>query len=137
MPDVKTPGKMSTMPTPVSNFRIPADVKERAVVRAQSEGKTLSEVVIDLLREYGGVRQIVRTFPVDGIPATGYTITRDGDGYSWSYQNAHSRVDTFLSYSDERGALIDAADHAWSISLRAIRDSMFSVADSLRDVEGD
>lgn len=38
--------------TPVSNFRIPADIKEAAQAKAAAEGKTLSRVVIDLLREY-------------------------------------------------------------------------------------
>lgn len=44
---------MKPMPrTPVSNFRIPADIKEAATKKAEAEGKTLSRVVIDLLREY-------------------------------------------------------------------------------------
>lgn len=38
--------------TPVTNFRIPADIKAAAVAKAESEGKTLSRVVVDLLREY-------------------------------------------------------------------------------------
>ena len=38
--------------TPLTNFRIPADIKEAAQEKAKREGKTLSRVVIDLLREY-------------------------------------------------------------------------------------
>lgn len=53
MTGVKTSVKMSHMTTtPVSNFRIPADIKEAATRKAEAEGKTLSRVVVDLLREY-------------------------------------------------------------------------------------
>jgi len=38
--------------TPVSNFRIPADIKDAAARKAEAEGKTLTRVVVDLLREY-------------------------------------------------------------------------------------
>lgn len=38
--------------TPVSNFRIPADIKDAAARKAGAEGKTLTRVVVDLLREY-------------------------------------------------------------------------------------
>lgn len=38
--------------TPVSNFRIPRDLKTRAQAKATAEGKTLTDVILDLLREY-------------------------------------------------------------------------------------
>jgi antitoxin component of RelBE/YafQ-DinJ toxin-antitoxin module len=51
--DVKTSVKMASVTkTPVSNFRIPVDIKEAAQAKAEAEGKTLSRVVVDLLREY-------------------------------------------------------------------------------------
>lgn len=43
---------MSSVQTPLTNFRIPADIKQAAQEKAKSEGKTLTRVVIDLLREY-------------------------------------------------------------------------------------
>lgn len=39
--------------TPISGFRIPEDVKAAAVERAKSEGKTLTDVVVEYLRRYG------------------------------------------------------------------------------------
>lgn len=42
----------SVTTTPVTNFRIPVDIKAAAVAKAEAEGKTLSRVVIDFLREY-------------------------------------------------------------------------------------
>jgi hypothetical protein len=39
--------------TPVTGFRIPEDVKAAAVTRAEAEGKTLTDVVVDHLRRYG------------------------------------------------------------------------------------
>lgn len=51
--EVKTSVKMSPVTkTPVTNFRIPPDIKAAAQEKAEAEGKTLSRVVIDLLREY-------------------------------------------------------------------------------------
>lgn len=38
--------------TPVSNFRIPADVKDRAVAKARAEGRTLTDVVVTALEQY-------------------------------------------------------------------------------------
>lgn len=38
--------------TPISPFRIPADLKTRASAKAAGEGKTLTDVVLDLLRGY-------------------------------------------------------------------------------------
>jgi predicted HicB family RNase H-like nuclease len=43
--------------TPVSNFRIPAELKERAAAKAASEGKTLTDVVVEHLREYADKEQ--------------------------------------------------------------------------------
>ena len=43
---------MGSVQTPLTNFRIPADIKQAAQEKAEREGKTLSRVVIDLLREY-------------------------------------------------------------------------------------
>lgn len=43
---------MGSVQTPVTNFRIPPDIKAAAQAKAEAEGKTLSRVVIDLLREY-------------------------------------------------------------------------------------
>lgn len=39
--------------TPVTGFRIPEDVKAAAVARAEAEGKTLTDVVVEHLRRYG------------------------------------------------------------------------------------
>lgn len=53
MSDVKTSVKMSGMTkTPVSNFRIPPDLKARAQAKAAGDGKTLTDVILELLREY-------------------------------------------------------------------------------------
>jgi|GEM_PF-2946796 len=53
---VKTPDTVGTVPnkpkTPVSNFRIPEDVKEAATAKAKAEGKTLTDVVVEALRRY-------------------------------------------------------------------------------------
>lgn len=38
--------------TPVSNFRIPADVKDRAMAKARAEGRTLTDVVVTALEQY-------------------------------------------------------------------------------------
>lgn len=38
--------------TPISNFRIPIDLKERAAAKAAREGKTLTDVVLEQLRAY-------------------------------------------------------------------------------------
>lgn len=38
--------------TPTTNFRIPAYIKEPAQIKAAAEGKTLTDVVLDLLRDY-------------------------------------------------------------------------------------
>jgi hypothetical protein len=38
--------------TPVSNFRIPPDLKAKAQEKAESEGRSLTDVVVDYLREY-------------------------------------------------------------------------------------
>jgi predicted HicB family RNase H-like nuclease len=38
--------------TPVSNFRIPAELKQKAVEKAESEGRSLTDVIVDYLREY-------------------------------------------------------------------------------------
>lgn len=42
-----------TNPTPVTNFRIPPDVKAAAQRRAEAEGRTLTDVVVAYLRRYG------------------------------------------------------------------------------------
>jgi uncharacterized protein (DUF1778 family) len=39
--------------TPPSSLRIPKDVKEAAQRRAAAEGKTLTDVIVAFLREYG------------------------------------------------------------------------------------
>lgn len=57
MTNVKTGVKMSPMTpnapkTPVSNFRIPADLKAKAQAKAASEGKTLTDVVVEQLTKY-------------------------------------------------------------------------------------
>jgi predicted HicB family RNase H-like nuclease len=38
--------------TPVSNFRIPPDLKQKAREKAASEGRSLTDVIVDYLREY-------------------------------------------------------------------------------------
>lgn len=54
---MNTPARLRLVPnkpkTPISGFRIPADVKAAAVERATAEGKTLTDVVVDCLRRYG------------------------------------------------------------------------------------
>lgn len=44
-----TPNKPKT---PASNFRIPDRIKIPAKAKAEAEGRTLTDVVVDLLREY-------------------------------------------------------------------------------------
>lgn len=52
-----TPATVRRVPnkprTPITGFRIPEDVKQAAVERATSEGKTLTDVVVEALRRYG------------------------------------------------------------------------------------
>lgn len=52
-----TPATVRRVPnqprTPITGFRIPEDVKAAAVARAEAEGKTLTDVVVDHLRRYG------------------------------------------------------------------------------------
>jgi predicted HicB family RNase H-like nuclease len=38
--------------TPVSNFRIPSDLKAKAQEKAALEGRSLTDVIVDYLREY-------------------------------------------------------------------------------------
>lgn len=38
--------------TPLSSFRIPADLKAAAAEKARAEGKTLTAVVVELLTRY-------------------------------------------------------------------------------------
>ena len=38
--------------TPISGFRIPVELKAAAAAKAKAEGKTLTDVVIECLREY-------------------------------------------------------------------------------------
>lgn len=53
MPEVKTGVKMAPMTkTPVSNFRIPAELKAMAQAKATAEGKTLTDVIVELLTKY-------------------------------------------------------------------------------------
>jgi len=40
------------MKTPITPIRIPVDIKTRAALKALSEGKNLSKVVIELLTTY-------------------------------------------------------------------------------------
>lgn len=42
--------------TPISSFRIPADVKNAAAAKAKDEGRTLTDVIVEALREYAGQR---------------------------------------------------------------------------------
>lgn len=44
-----TPNKPKT---PTSTFRIPARVKEAAQLKAAEEGRTLTEVIVDYLKDY-------------------------------------------------------------------------------------
>jgi predicted HicB family RNase H-like nuclease len=45
----RVPNKPKTPQTP---FRIPAELKEAAVEKAQAEGRTLTDVVLTALRQY-------------------------------------------------------------------------------------
>lgn len=38
--------------TPITSFRIPVELRMRAQERARADGRTLTEVVIELLEEY-------------------------------------------------------------------------------------
>lgn len=38
--------------TPVTNFRIPPDLKAKAQTKAAEQGKTLTDVVLDSLKRY-------------------------------------------------------------------------------------
>ncbi len=42
--------------TKPSSLRIPPDVKEAAQRRAAAEGRTLTDVIVEYLREYGACR---------------------------------------------------------------------------------
>lgn len=54
--DVKTPATVTRVPnkpkTPVSNFRIPEDLKAKAVAKAKARGETLTDVVVRALERY-------------------------------------------------------------------------------------
>lgn len=54
---MNAPARLPRVPnkpkTPISGFRIPEDVKTAAAERAASEGKTLTDVVVEHLRRYG------------------------------------------------------------------------------------
>ena len=56
MTAVHTPATMGSMPnqpvTPVTAFRIPPDLKARAVAKAAAEGVTLTSVIIRALERY-------------------------------------------------------------------------------------
>ncbi|MDR7189753.1 hypothetical protein J2Y46_002579 [Microbacterium sp. BE35] len=53
-PSCKDEGVAPDKPkTPISNFRIPPEVKAKAMERAESEDKTLTYVVTQLLDRYG------------------------------------------------------------------------------------
>lgn len=53
---MNAPGRLPRVPnkpkTPVSGFRIPLDLKARCAAKAEAEGKTLTEVVIEALKRY-------------------------------------------------------------------------------------
>lgn len=53
------------MPTTPRPIRVPDDVWQAAMAKAQAEGRTLSDVVVTYLRRYSGVR----TPRTDGRPA--------------------------------------------------------------------
>ncbi len=55
--DVKTPVKLRFMApnapkTPISNFRIPLELKQKAQAKAVEQGKTLTDVIVDYLKRY-------------------------------------------------------------------------------------
>lgn len=56
MADVKTPATVPPVPnkprTPISNFRIPEDLKAKAVAKAKDRGETLTDVVVKALERY-------------------------------------------------------------------------------------
>jgi predicted HicB family RNase H-like nuclease len=56
MTAVVTPGTMGSVPnkpkTPVTNFRIPQDLKRAAAERAAGEGRTLTDVIVEALERY-------------------------------------------------------------------------------------
>lgn len=46
-------GRPATGKTPLRNFRAPNDVWDPAMARAHSEGRTLTDVLVAFLKEYG------------------------------------------------------------------------------------
>lgn len=50
------PATLRPMPnkpkTPITGFRIPTELKEKAVEQAAAEGKTLTDVVVESLERY-------------------------------------------------------------------------------------
>lgn len=55
--EVKTPAMIvpvspNAPKTPVSNFRIPPDLKAKAQAKAAAEGKTLTDVIVEHLKKY-------------------------------------------------------------------------------------
>lgn len=38
--------------TPISNFRIPPELKANAKAKAEAEGRTLTDVIVDYLKRY-------------------------------------------------------------------------------------
>lgn len=54
--DMDAGGRMTNVPnkpkTPTSTFRIPVELKTAAQERAEAEGKTLTDVVVDALSKY-------------------------------------------------------------------------------------
>lgn len=53
---VHPPGRMGAVPnqpkTPVTNFRIPLALKAKAQRKAEGQGRTLTDVVVEALEEY-------------------------------------------------------------------------------------
>lgn len=53
-----TPDRVPNKPkTPTSTFRIPLELKTAAQDRAEAEGKTLTDVVVDALTKYAKGRK--------------------------------------------------------------------------------
>lgn len=52
-PRVYTPARLGGVPkTPITTIRIPLHIKEPAAAKAVAEGRTLTDIVVDALREY-------------------------------------------------------------------------------------
>jgi hypothetical protein len=56
----------ATGETPVSNFRIPRNVRDAAMAKARAEGRTLTDVIVAYLRRYASTPPRPKSEPPEG-----------------------------------------------------------------------